>query len=985
MKRSAMVMDRQHVRSLSPRFQSRTTTGGQLDSDHRGAVHVNRSRVTVAVPSLVRLPRSFLLLGLGVVWLVVGVLPHDAAAQPSPPSCAGLGAICGDGSDDCCETILIPSSSYTMALGDGDPDECNCTNCDSSCSACGTYGCNANESPGVPTTVSAFYLDRFEVNVARFRNWVEAGAPVPSAGDGVHSHLPGGQLFGESGWDVAWSVSDNFDRDLFCATGTSAWNASNDQLPMNCVNWFEAFAFCVWDGGFLPTDAEWELAASGAEERLFPWSAPPSSDVINDTTAAYGCVGPGCYFPPGTYPDGRGRWGHDDLGGNIREWVLDWSDQGFVAPCEDCYRGMPTFSRSQRGGDWGTQAVELRAVRRTGAGPTARSPQVGFRCARPGPDTTTTGTLEGVVRFDLGSAQIAAGGIEVFADLDSDGMPGPDEPRTTTNEPNPVIPFSGGDYQLVGVPVGAADLHIINPVPDTLHVVAPAAGSYPVTIEAGTTQTNLDFVLAAIPAGAVVEGRVWIEAGGISVPGTGLTVFADVNGNEVMDIDEPSTITEDNNPLFPFSGGDYRLANLPAGLTRIRVVNPMPAEAVLVSPETGYHELMLAEGAAVTDVNFAFGVLPPPGVVTGEVAVQIGDAIRGADGVTVYADLNANGAFDSGEPTAVTAEPHPALPFGGGSYRLTDLPAGDLEIRLVNPDPDTLEILTPSDAHHVVTVSDGAEVGDINFVLGIRPSGAVVEGFVGVVVGETGQPADGVTIYADLNENGVLDADEPSDETSQPTIGFPFSGGQYRLEGLAAGEVQIRLVNPAPDDIIIQRPAEEFHTLSLELGDVVSGIDFALAARPGPAVIEGEVWVLLDGAGLPVDGVTVFVDLNDNGALDPEEPMAVSSEPAPLFPFSGGDYRIEGIPAGTVTIRVINPDPESVTLRIPEAGSYTMSVADGDLRQDVNFGFATIGSSSMEMPEDTCGFVPGGPSSSSPIALGVLALLLLTRRRRRRL
>src|SRR5262245_36043191 len=97
-------------------------------------------------------------------------------------------------------------------------------------------------------------------------------------------------------WTIPTSASAR-DALLLCDPMYGTWTSSegpNENKPINCLNWYAAYAFCIWDGGFLPTEAEWELAASGGEERVFPWSDPPGSTTVSASDA---CLFPDCAGP----------------------------------------------------------------------------------------------------------------------------------------------------------------------------------------------------------------------------------------------------------------------------------------------------------------------------------------------------------------------------------------------------------------------------------------------------------------------------------------------------------------------------------------------------------------------------------------------------------------------------------------------------------------------------------------------------------------
>ncbi len=298
-----------------------------------------------------------------------------AGSCVSPPSCSGLAADCGaSANESCCESELVAGGLFNRSF-DGT-----------------TVG---HLDRGFPATVGDFRLDRFEVTVGRLRKFQAAwqGGWRPAPGAGKHIHLNQGSGLEESsgaspneaGWNPVW-ISDvaltSSSLGCFLGTWTDAVGA-NEKLPVNCLNWYEAYAFCTWDGGFLPSEAEWNYAAAGGDEqRAYPWSSPASSTSIDDTRAAY--CGGSCTATQvvGSKPAGAGKYGHADLGGNLSEWNLD-ANAGYPVPCDDCSFAPPTApDRMVRGGAYNAGALALLASVRNFSDPTNRIHFIGVRCAR---------------------------------------------------------------------------------------------------------------------------------------------------------------------------------------------------------------------------------------------------------------------------------------------------------------------------------------------------------------------------------------------------------------------------------------------------------------------------------------------------------------------------------------------------------------------------------------------------------------------------
>jgi formylglycine-generating enzyme required for sulfatase activity len=375
-----------------------------------------------------------MLVGL-VVAAACGDSPPDAQhkplkSTPSPPRADG--GTEAEVIPDASAPVVTHARSCTGGPGadkkcGGDPNDDHAEGsvdcCDARKVPGGTY--NRFDNPNFPATVSPFILDTFEVTTGRFRAWVEAtdgnlqGA-APPAGGGAHPKIPG------SGWRADWNKflprsraevdrmlgpEETTNGIMACQYGTNVddsgaltwWTESLDKKvkdrnkskpnvlaentrealdrkPLNCVPWQVLFAFCVWDGGRLPTDAEFGFAlAGGAEQRPFPWGPMAPADVAHidganrDDLSLVPVFDPGARFatarlydktlgdnifednysftyggktmartdnathiaPVGRKPLGNGKWGHADLAGGMFEWMLD---EGPIAPgsCNDC-------------------------------------------------------------------------------------------------------------------------------------------------------------------------------------------------------------------------------------------------------------------------------------------------------------------------------------------------------------------------------------------------------------------------------------------------------------------------------------------------------------------------------------------------------------------------------------------------------------------------------------------------------------------------
>ena len=205
------------------------------------------------------------------------------------------------------------------------------------------------ESPRREIFLDAFYLDRYEVTVARYAAFMRATGNVKPPDEWETVELKNG-----------------------------------GDLPVIGVTWQDASSYCRWAGRRLPTEAEWEGAARGSDERRYPWgNHPPTAESARYGKRYENAVYRGGVARVGSHGNDTSPFGIRDLAGNVTEWVADWFSESFPEDDVRNPKGPDSgTSKVLRGASWYEPAERLGVTKRWHANPSTRNNGIGFRCAR---------------------------------------------------------------------------------------------------------------------------------------------------------------------------------------------------------------------------------------------------------------------------------------------------------------------------------------------------------------------------------------------------------------------------------------------------------------------------------------------------------------------------------------------------------------------------------------------------------------------------
>jgi iron(II)-dependent oxidoreductase len=238
-----------------------------------------------------------------------------------------------------------------------------------------------NEKWAHPVKVEQYSISATPVTFAEYQNFVDEGGYQERS------------LWSTEGWE--WLQQSGQTHPVFWKMGDQGkwlwrwfdqWRPLEPYLPMVHVNWYEANAYCKWAGRRLPTEAEWELAASSMpkpnrdalmdEKRWYPWGNKHPQPKHANLNASMGIV------DVRSYPAGDSAFGLRQMIGNVWEWTADTFDAypGYVIDPYDTY-SEPSFGQQKvlRGGCWATRPHVIRNTFRNFYTPDRNNIFAGFR------------------------------------------------------------------------------------------------------------------------------------------------------------------------------------------------------------------------------------------------------------------------------------------------------------------------------------------------------------------------------------------------------------------------------------------------------------------------------------------------------------------------------------------------------------------------------------------------------------------------------
>jgi formylglycine-generating enzyme required for sulfatase activity len=243
---------------------------------------------------------------------------REATSQPKQVAMGTMPSVITNAKDGS-ELIMIPAGEFLMGSNDYD-----------------------NEKPPHRIYLNAYYIGKYEVTNEQFAKFVnETG------------YNAGGEW---KGW----------------------YKSGTEDHPVVCVSWNDAKAYCDWANLRLPTEAEWEKAARGADGRKYPWG-----DELDVSRFNFNSDGT---KPVGSYPNGASPYGCMDMAGNVSEWCSDRYGEKYYSksPSSDPQGPSSGSSHVLRGGSWDNKADYFQCAGRVGVEPVIKACGygVGFRVAR---------------------------------------------------------------------------------------------------------------------------------------------------------------------------------------------------------------------------------------------------------------------------------------------------------------------------------------------------------------------------------------------------------------------------------------------------------------------------------------------------------------------------------------------------------------------------------------------------------------------------